>query len=139
LKRMFTIKKEENEMATMKQDLATLTRQIKALSVKLDKLTKAAAKLGAAKPAAKKPAAKKAAKKAVKKPVAKKKPAAKKPKAVTSIDKVFGFIRSAKAGINTATLEKKTGFNKKKVQNIIFKLKKQGKIKTKAKGIYVKA
>jgi len=141
-------------MATMKQDLQTLARQIKTIMTKLDKVKKAAAKPGAAKPAAKKAAAKKkptAKKKAVarkpaakktaakKKPAVRKKPAAKKAGAVTSIDKAFGFIKGAKTGINTAALEKKTGFNKKKVQNIIFKLKKQGKIKTKTKGIYVKA
>jgi len=33
----------------------------------------------------------------------------------------------------------KTGFNEKKIRNIVYKLKKQGKIMAKEKGIYVKA
>ena len=45
----------------------------------------------------------------------------------------------SKNGVDMATLKKKTGFNNKKIQNAIFGLKKQGKIKSGGKGIYVKA
>jgi len=38
-----------------------------------------------------------------------------------------------------ATLEKKTGFEGRKIRDIIFRLRKQGKIKSERKGIYVKA
>jgi hypothetical protein len=33
----------------------------------------------------------------------------------------------------------KTGYNRKKVANLIFKARKQGKVKSEEKGIYVKA
>ena len=33
----------------------------------------------------------------------------------------------------------KTGYNQKKIANLVFKLRKQGKIKSVGKGVYVKA
>jgi hypothetical protein len=68
-------------------------------------------------------------------------PAAKKSntKARTAADTVLAIIDGAKQGVNTAAIKEKTGFNQKKVANIVFKLKKQGKIKTAAKGVYTKA
>ena len=150
-----------------KEILKQVSKEIKALSKKVDKLAAAAAK--ASKPkkaAAKKAAPKKAAPKktAAKKPAAKKAPAkktaakkatakkaapkkkapakkapAKKAAKVTAADAVLKVINRAKKGVNTAAIMKKTGFDNKKVANIIFKLKKQGKIKNPEKGLYVKA
>ena len=40
-------------------------------------------------------------------------------------------------GVDTAELKKKTGFNDKKIHNIVYKLKKQKRIKSLRKGIYV--
>ena len=34
---------------------------------------------------------------------------------------------------------KKTGFSEKQIHNIVYKLKKQGKVKSEGKGVYVKA
>jgi len=48
-------------------------------------------------------------------------------------------IKRSKKGIATAALMEKTGYNQKKVTNIVFKLRKQGKIKNEGKGVYVKA
>jgi len=96
----------------------------------------AAKKAPAKKTAAKKATAKKAAPK--KKAPAKKAPAKKAAK-VTAADAVLKVINRAKKGVNTAAIMKKTGFDNKKVANIIFKLKKQGKIKNPEKGLYVKA
>ena len=137
----------------LKKQLQQVSKEIKALSKKVDKLVAAAGQ--ATKPkkaAAKKTAAKKApAKKAVakkttakkkapaKKAAPKKKAPAKKAAKVTAADAVLKVINRAKKGVNTATLMKKTGFDNKKVANIIFKLKKQGKIKNPEKGLYVKA
>jgi len=131
----------------LKKQLQQVSKQIKALSKKVDKLVTAAGK--ASKPkkaAAKKTAAKKAvakkkvAKKApAKKAAAKKKAPAKKASKVTAADAVLKVINRTKKGVNTATLMKRTGFDNKKVANIIFKLKKQGKIKNPEKGLYVKA
>ena len=70
---------------------------------------------------------------------AKKKAAPAKKKPVTAADTVLVIINRSKKGVNTDTLMKKTGYDRKKVANIIYKLKKQGNIKTAGKGLYVKA
>ena len=64
------------------------------------------------------------------------KSAAKKP--LTAADTVLGVIKRSKKGVDTAALMKKTGYDRKKVANIVFKLRKQGKIKSEKKGVYVK-
>jgi len=62
-----------------------------------------------------------------------------KAKAPTATDTVYQIISRYKNGVNSATIKKNTGFDDKKVQNIIYKLKKQGKIRSTAKGVYVSA
>jgi len=52
-------------------------------------------------------------------------------------DQVLRIINRSKKGVDTATLMKKTGFDKKKISNILQRTYKQGKIKRVAKGIYV--
>ena len=47
-------------------------------------------------------------------------------------------IGSSKNGISVAGLKAKTGFNDKKIANLAYKAKKQGKIKAADKGVYVK-
>lgn len=141
-----------------KEILQQVNKEIKALSKKVDKLVAAAGKptkpkkaapkkAAAKKTAAKKAPAKKAAPKkkapakktAPKKKAPAKKAPAKKAAKVTAADAVLKVINRTKKGVNTAAIMKKTGFNNKKVANIIFKLKKQGKIKNPEKGLYVKA
>ena len=83
-----------------------------------------------------KPASKKA------KPVRKAVPKADRKKAVkpaTAIDTVFTIISRSPKGANTATIKAETGYDLKKISNIIYKLKKRGKIKSIQKGVYVKA
>jgi DNA replicative helicase MCM subunit Mcm2 (Cdc46/Mcm family) len=58
-------------------------------------------------------------------------------KATTAAETIFQLIKSQKAGIDTSDLIKETNFEEKKVRNIIYKLKKQNKIKTAKRGIYV--
>ena len=69
------------------------------------------------------------------KPVTKKAPAKRGKK--TDTDKVLAIINRSKKGVDTATLVKKTGFDQKKVRNILNRTYKQGKITRVAKGIYV--
>jgi predicted transcriptional regulator len=57
---------------------------------------------------------------------------------ISATDIVLGFIKRSKKGVDKAVLVKKTGFNAKKIRNIVYHLKKQGKIIDKEKGIYVK-
>jgi len=56
---------------------------------------------------------------------------------VTATDQVLRVIDRSKKGVDTATLMKKTGFNQKKVMNILQRTFKQGKIKRVEKGSYV--
>lgn len=65
-----------------------------------------------------------------------KKVAAQKP--ITAVDTVLKIINRSEKGVDTPTLMKKTGFNEKKIHNLVYKLKKQGKIKSAGKGVYVK-
>ena len=137
---------EEKMAADLKKELQKVSKEIKALAKKVDKLVTAAGKAAPAKkaPAKKAPAKKAAAKKAPAKKTAAKKAAAKKAPAkkaakVTAADTVLNIINRTTKGIDTAGIMKKTGFNNKKVANIIFKLKKQEKIKNPEKGLYVKA
>ena len=75
--------------------------------------------------------------KAVKKPVQK---ATKKKevKSATDTDKVFQIIGRYKNGASTAAIMQKTGYNQKKIANIIYRLSKQQKIKSVSKGVYTK-
>jgi hypothetical protein len=125
-------------MAISKKDLQTLNKDIKALSKTVDNLLKAAEKSEKTK-VAKKTTAKPVKAKTIKKAPAKKAPAKKKPAKLTATDKVLKIIRGSKRGVNAATLMKKTGFDNKKIRNILHRTYNQGKIKRVGKGIYVGA
>ena len=71
-------------------------------------------------------------------PAKPKKAAAKKEKQVTAEDTVLGVIKRSKKGVGTSAIMEKTGYARKKVSNIVFKLKKQGKIKSAGRGVYMK-
>ena len=134
-------------MAILKKDLQAVKRDIKALEKKLENLLKAYEPVPKAKKVTKKKAVKKA--KTVKKAPARKAPAKKAPakKAVarkkapqaTATDKILKIIKRSKTGVDVPTLKKKTGFDDKKVRNIIFRASKEGKIKKSGRGIYVGA
>jgi hypothetical protein len=150
-------------MEKLKKDLVAILKTLNGLAQKVQKLqerigeenkstkkpkavkVKAAKKAPARKGAVKKaPTKKVAAKKAPTKKVAAKKPAPKKAtpkkaKPATAVDTVLAIINRSKKGVGMAALMDKTGYNQKKISNLVFKLKKQGKIKSVAKGVYVKA
>jgi len=54
----------------------------------------------------------------------------------TAIDTVFDIVKKSGTPVGTAALREKTGFESKKIANVLFKLKKQGKIKSAGKGVY---
>jgi predicted nucleic acid-binding Zn-ribbon protein len=122
-------------MAILKKDLQAVKRDIKALEKKLEKLLKAYEPMPKAKKVTKKKAVKKA--KTVKKAPAKKAVASKKAPQATATDKILKIIKRSKKGVDVLTLKKKTGFDDKKVRNIIFRASKEGKIKKSGRGIYV--
>ncbi len=125
-------------MTISKKDLQALNKDVKALSTKMEKLIREFDKGKKAK-VTKKVTAKPARLKTTKKAPAKKAPAKQKPAKLTATDKVLKIIRGSKRGVNAATLVKKTGFDLKKVRNIIQRTYKQGKIKRVGKGVYVGA
>ena len=107
-------------MAIMKKDLQGLNRDIKALERKMAKLIAAAEK-------------------SEKATTTKRAPTKKRNAQPTATDQVLNIIKRSKKGVNAATLMKKTGFDLKKVRNILQRTYKQGKIKRVEKGIYVGA
>ena len=112
-------------------DLKLVVKGIKAINSRLDKAIKAVE--GAAAKTSKKekaPAKKKTAKKgsSVKKAAG----------ADTAFDTVVKIIARSKQGVNTSQIKTKTGFNDKKIANIIYKAKNRKLIKSVSKGVYVK-
>jgi hypothetical protein len=57
--------------------------------------------------------------------------------AITSSDKALAVIKRFKKGVGFAEIQVKTGFESKKLRNIIFRLHKTGKIVRKSRGIYI--
>ena len=112
-----------------------MKKDITVIGKKLDQLLKAVEKSETKVTKASKAKAVKA--KSVKK--APKTPAKKKAVKVTATDQILNIINRSKKGVDTATLIKKTGFDQKKVRNILQRTFKQGKIKRADKGIYVGA
>jgi len=157
----------KKDLQVINREIKALSKKVEKVIIAVEKLEKAKAvkakpvrKAAVKKPVAKaKPVRKAAVKKpavkakpvkkaAVKKPAVKakpvkkaavKKPAAKKPAQLSAVDTAFGFIKRYKKGISTSALMEKTGFDQKKVYNIIYKLNTLGKIKSVGKGVYVKA
>jgi predicted Rossmann fold nucleotide-binding protein DprA/Smf involved in DNA uptake len=116
-------------MKNLIKSLQSVNKDLNALSKKVDNIILAANKIETPKTVKKN---------AVKK-VAVKKPAAKKTVKLTAADTMFAVIKSSKKGVGVAELMKKTEFDQKKTYNIIYKLNKQGKIKSVEKGVYKKA
>jgi hypothetical protein len=121
---------------TIQKELTAVQKKLTTIKLKVDNLITAVEKGEKATPA-------KASKvKAVKAQPAKKAakaPAKKKAAKVTATDEVLKIINRSKKGVNTITLMKKTGFDQKKVRNILNRTFKQGKIKRADKGVYVGA
>ena len=80
-----------------------------------------------------KPAASKArAKTPIKKSTAKRKRAK-----LTDTARILDIIKRSKRGLDVATLRQKTGFDEKKIRNVIYKVHKEGKIRRAGRGIYL--
>ena len=131
----------------LKKQLVTASKSLVSLSKQLEKISMHVDKLQAAEMAAKKKPVAKKKPDAKKKPVAKKKPAirkkagVKKPaaaKSVTVLDTVFDAIKRSKKGITIDKIKEKIGLDGRKLSNALYKLTKQGKIKTASRGVYMK-
>jgi len=114
-------------MNQLKKDLKAVAKDLKRLTQKADRMIKRLEKLDKAQ-AAKKPKAK-----------AVRKTTAKKPTRVSASGTVLAIIKRSRKGIDTVALRKKTGFKYNHVRTILYRLKKQGKIKSGGRALYVKA
>jgi len=112
--KMKDLKKSLEKLAS---DLNKAAKQVENLAGKLEAKTKATKPL-------KKTAGRTVSKKTVKQP--------------TAADTVLGIVKRYKKGANIAAIKQKTGYDNKKIHNLVYKLKKQGKIKSETKGVYVK-
>jgi hypothetical protein len=63
----------------------------------------------------------------------------KKRSAVTASDRVYGFFEGSKRGLRIADIKAKTGYDDKKLRNIIFRLHSTKRIKRVSRGVYTAA
>ena len=113
-------------MKNLKQNLLAVAKELKSLKKNIENIVKSIDRIKNPNPKAfkVKPIKKAVSKKAVR---------------LTDTDKVLNIIKRSKKGVDTAILKKKTGFNDKKIWNIIHRTYKAGKIKRADKGIYIAA
>ncbi|MCP4746380.1 MAG: hypothetical protein GY874_09610 [Desulfobacteraceae bacterium] len=136
------MKKIKTQLDSIAKNLSNLAKKIKKVSGEVRPGTKPAKKAVAKKTVAKKkPVARKTTKA---KPKAKAKAKAKTTAAAaarkgTVLDKVYDVISKSRSGANIATLKGKTKLEARQLSNALYKLSKQGKIKSKSRGIYVKS
>ena len=114
-------------MNQLKKDLQSLQKQLKALTRKTEQIAKRLDKAEKAQ-APMKPRAKVA-----------KKAAPKKRAKVSATDTVLSIITRSRKEIDGAALRKKTRFKDNQIRAILSRLKKQGKIKSPGRGVYLKA
>ena len=119
-------------MKQLKKDLQAVSKSLKQLMLRTEKIAKKLEKLEKPKPAKK-------SKAKVKTKVKAKPKIAKKPVKVSAAATVLAVIKRSRKGVDVATLRKKTGFESRKISGIVQRFKREGKIKNSGKGIYVKA
>ena len=107
----------------VKKELQSVKKSIETLSKKLEEMAAASVPEKA-------------------KPVKKaggKKPTAKKTEKLSASETVLAIIKRSrnKKGVAIGTLKEKSGFQGQKLNNILYELKKQGKVKNPSKGVYV--
>ncbi len=116
-------------LKTVAEGMKATAQGIEALAEKLDTIAKSRAGKVKAKSARKAPSK---PKKSVTKKAAPMKP-------ITAAETVLKIISRSKKGVSPATISEKSGFAPKKVHNIVYKLKKEGKIRGVGRGLYLKA
>ncbi len=112
-------------MKNLKKDLQAVKKELTALIKKTEALMKAVDKIGT--------------QKTEQKPKEKKVSAAKKTGTKTAFDTVMGVIYRYRKGVGVARMQEITGYDAKKIANIVYKAKKKGQIKSIDKGVYLKA
>ena len=130
------MKEVQSLLKLVSDGLKTLAQGVEAIADKVDEASKAKSR-SARKETAQKAAAPPKPAPQVKKTAAKTS-AKKTAKPATAVDTVLTIISRSTEGVSAADIKSKTGFDQKKVANIVYKLKKQKKIKSIDKGVYVK-
>ena len=112
-------------MKNLKKDLQDVNKELNSLSKKIEKMITAAGEPQKPKATKAKPA---------------KKIVVKKEKGKTAPEIVLAIIKNSKSkkGVAIGTLKEKSGFQGQKLNNVLYELKKQGKVKNPSKGVYVK-
>jgi hypothetical protein len=120
-------------MKQLKKDLQVISKNLKMLTQKteniirsLDKLEKVQTKTAAGKRRADKG-------------IVAKQTATRKGKSTSGTETVLKIIMRSKRGVDTAAIHNKTGYNTRKIWDIVHRAYKEGKIKKAARGTYVKA
>jgi hypothetical protein len=106
-------------MKQLKKELQAISKSLKALTSKTEKIAKMLDE--------------------VEKPKAKPRAGAAKESKGTAGEVILGIVKRSKKGVDSAMLQKKTGFNNQKVRDNLYKLSKRGLIKRAGRGIYVAA
>lgn len=128
-------------MKRLRRSLQSISKNLKALTEKAEKMTKALDRLDKAQVKTvprKKAVAKKTAPRAVAKEIAPKRVSAKKVKGTSATEKVLRIILRSKKGVDTASLKNQTGYNSRKIWDIVHRAYKEGKIKKVGRGTYAK-
>jgi len=120
-------------MNQVRKELMAVSKSLKQLTGKTEKMLNALDKLDKAPAAVKQKAKAKPAKKVAVKTKAKAKAKAK----ATAGEVILNLITKGKKGVDTANIQKTTGFDNQKVRDNIYKLQKRGKIKRVDRGIYI--
>jgi hypothetical protein len=141
------MKKVQTQLKTVAKTLAGLAGKIEKLNAMLEtapakKAAPAKKKVAVAKKKAKAAPAKKKAAPAKKKAAPKAKAKVQKPAQSgkeTVLDTVMGVITKSPDGADIASLKSKTKLESRQLSNALYKLTKKGQIKSKSRGIYIKA
>jgi hypothetical protein len=123
-------------MTILRRDLQAVSKDIKTLEKKMANLLKAYEKTQQPKTGAKTKRKTQNTKARVAS-ASKKTAFSKKSSQLTATEKILKIIGRSRKGMDVPTLKAKTGFEDKKVRNIIFRASKEGKIKKSGRGIYV--
>ena len=121
-------------MTILKRDLQAVRKDIKALEKKMTNLLNAYEKTTKLKAAGIK---RRKALKAKTVGAPKRTAARKKASQATATAQILKIVGRSRKGVDVPTLKAKTGFEDKKVRNIIFRASKEGKIRKVGRGIYV--
>ena len=132
---MFGIDMEE----TMDFDLPEVVKKVSVAGKKPRKAAKKSkAKTAKRKPAIKTPAKKKASQLSTETSPSKKR-VKRKTAELTDTARILDIIKRSKRGLDVATLRQKTGFDEKKIRNVIYKAFREGIIKRAGRGVYLGA